>query len=97
MNSIVGGAGISMFQDAFNAAESFGNRNPEDIKKAGEEIEGYFVHALLKEMRRTVPESSLFPKSHADRVFQDMFDEQIAQNIARAGGVGIAKAFERLY
>ncbi|MDD4527251.1 MAG: rod-binding protein [Candidatus Margulisbacteria bacterium] len=59
--------------------------------KASKDLEGFFVHFLLKEMRKTIPKSDLFGKSDAEEMYVDMLDQQIAQNIANGGGFGLAK------
>ncbi len=60
-------------------------------KKAAQDLEGFFVHFLLKEMRKTIPKSDLFGKSQASEMYVDMLDEQIAKNVVLAGGMGLAK------
>lgn len=59
--------------------------------KAAQDLESYFVHFLLKEMRKTIPKSDLFGDSNSEEIYVDMLDQQIAQNIALAGGLGLAK------
>jgi flagellar protein FlgJ len=59
--------------------------------KASQDLESYFVHFLLKEMRKTIPKSDLFGNSNSQEIYVDMLDQQIAQNIAMAGGLGLAK------
>ncbi len=59
--------------------------------QAAQDMESFFIHFLLKEMRKTVPKSDLFGKSQAEEMYIDMFDQQIAQNIAVAGGLGLAE------
>jgi flagellar protein FlgJ len=83
------GVGYNAFQ---NTAD---HKKHADVATACREMESYFLYTLLKTMRGTVPESTLLPKSHAEGIFQDMLDEQIARVAANAGGVGLADALGR--
>lgn len=58
--------------------------------QASQEMESFFIHFLLKEMRKTVPKSGLFGKSQVEEMYTDMLDQQIANNISVAGGFGLA-------
>lgn len=70
-------------------------KNSGDDKKlmeACQEFESIFVHMLLKEMRATIPEDGLVEKSMATKIFEDMYDEEVAKKISQTnGGLGIAK------
>jgi peptidoglycan hydrolase FlgJ len=67
----------------------------DNAKKASKEIEAFFVHFLLKEMRKTIPDSGFIPKSFAQDIFVDMLDQQIAQNVASKQGFGLANHLEK--
>lgn len=61
-------------------------------KKAADELEGYFIHQMLREMRKTVPKDTLMggDKFSSD-TYYDMLDEQIAREIVKSGGFGYSK------
>lgn len=61
-------------------------------EKALKELEGVFLHLLLKEMRKSVPEGGLLGDSPAQKMFQEMLDEVYAQKMADSGQLGIAKS-----
>jgi flagellar protein FlgJ len=64
-----------------------------EIRNAAEMFESFFINMMFREMRRTsahLNENSFLPKSHAEKIFTEMMDEQVAENAARAGGIGIA-------
>ena len=61
------------------------------IQEAAEAFESYFLQIMLREMRRTIPENELIPKSQAERIFTEMLDEEMAKDMARAGGIGLAQ------
>ena len=63
-----------------------------DLKKATQQFEGYFLHQLLTEMRKTVPQDSLL-KDDGDgkQIFQDMMDQTISEKMSSRGDLGMAK------
>ena len=62
------------------------------LQKAAQQFEGYFLHELLKEMRKTVPEDKMLPdKSHGEETFRDMMDQTLTDSMSSRGDVGIAK------
>lgn len=61
----------------------------EEMKKVCHQFESIFVNMLLKQMRSTIPEGGLTEKSNATKTFESMFDEEMANQIADAGGLGI--------
>ena len=62
------------------------------IMEAAEAFESYFLQIMLREMRRTIPESGgLVPRSQGERIFTEMLDEQRAIELARAGGIGLGQ------
>lgn len=62
------------------------------IREAAKAFESYFLQIMLREMRRTIPEDGgLIPKSQAERIFTEMLDEEMAKDMAQAGGIGLAQ------
>jgi len=67
----------------------------ERLHQAASQLEGVFVNMLLSEMRKTVPQQSIFGKSsQTEEVFQGMLDQQRADDMARSGSFGIARVLE---
>lgn len=66
---------------------------PSNDREAAEQVEALFVKLLLKEVRKSMPEDGMF-SSKEMQMFTDMFDEQIAHNIAESGQLGLADAVE---
>ena len=71
---------------------------PMEVSKAADrerlalqQLEQLFVSMLLKEMRRSVPEDGLIPKSSAMKTYEEMLDDVLSQRMAEAGQFGIAK------
>ena len=65
------------------------------LHDAATALEGVFVGMLFKEMHSTVPTDGIFGKqSNADKTWNDMLDEERADQIAKSGSFGIAKMVE---
>ena len=60
------------------------------LKEACQGFEAMFMQMMYREMRKTVPENSLFGNSNAEKIFQDMLDTKMVDNMASAGGFGFA-------
>ncbi|KML24107.1 flagellar rod assembly protein FlgJ [Leclercia adecarboxylata] len=64
--------------------------NPHDgIKAAARQMEGLFVQMMLKSMRDASFKDGLF-NSQQTEMFTSMYDQQISQNIADRGNMGLA-------
>ncbi len=61
------------------------------IEKAAKDFETIFLGYLLKSMRRTVTESSLWGDGRDMKLYQAMLDEQLAAQMAESGGIGLAE------
>ena len=59
------------------------------VDKVAEQFESMFLHMMLKEMRKTVPESEFF-NTPAIKTFEDMQDQQLALELAKENPLGIA-------
>jgi flagellar protein FlgJ len=62
-----------------------------DLQEASEQFESLLLNFMIREMRATVPESGLLPRSMAEEIFTDMLDEKIAGDMAESGGIGISR------
>jgi len=62
------------------------------LKEATEEFESFFIYLILKEMRKTVPETGLISGGRAEQIFRDMLDEEIGKRIAHTPGAGLGIA-----
>ena len=66
---------------------------PKSKEEAAIQFEAMFTRMLLKEMRETMPEDGMFSSKEMS-MFMGMLDEQLAEEIARQGGLGLAKDME---
>jgi len=78
------------FQEILNKAAK-GKEDDEKLMDACQQFESIFVHQMISQMRAAIPEGGLFEKSQGEKIFQDMLDEKYAENISKAGGIGLAK------
>lgn len=62
-----------------------------EIKKGAEAFESYFIQSLLKEMRKGIPKGEEGGVGLREDMYQSMFDEAIAEKIAKSGGLGLAR------
>ena len=77
------------FEDALEAATRAGDSS--QIRHAAIEMESFFINQMFQAMRRTVPEGEgIFERSNAQRIWEEMLDEEMAIDIARNGGLGLA-------
>lgn len=77
---------------AMNEAQEAGEvRDTSQIRRAAVEMESFFINQMFQALRNTVPErEGIFARSNAEKIFQDMLDEETANNLAQSGGIGIA-------
>ena len=67
-------------------------QDPAALKEAAKQFESLFTQMLLKSMRdanRSFGEDSLFGSSQGD-FYQDMFDDQMAMQLSKGKGLGLA-------
>lgn len=76
------------FETLFEEAKSSGDT--EALRKASQELEAVFINMMMKTMRSSIPENDgLFKKSEAEKMFEEMLDEEYANSLSEAGGIGI--------
>ena len=77
------------FKDSLD--EAIKNKEDEKLKEACVHFESYFLNMMFKSMRKTVVSSDgIFAKSNAEKIFQEMFDEETSKKMAGQGGIGLA-------
>lgn len=81
-------------QEAEVNAEKVKNTSKDDymkqIVKVSKDFESIFLGYMLKQMRKTVPPDPLFGDSQAKQIFYEMYDDETAKELAKAGGIGLA-------
>ena len=64
------------------------------LKAATKQLEGMFIQMMLKSMRDATPKEALF-SSEQSEMFTSMLDQQLAQNLAEQGKLGIAQLMRK--
>jgi Rod binding domain-containing protein len=62
----------------------------ERLRETARELEGVFLGQLMKAMRSTVGSGGLFKDNMDSQTYRDLFDQEVARNMAHAGGIGLA-------
>lgn len=81
------------FADELQAAQKNTLDDPAYQKKLKDACKGFesmFIQMMWKEMRKTVPENSLFGESDGEKIFRDMLDTEMSDRMSEAGGLGLA-------
>jgi len=67
--------------------------SPEAKLVAARELAALFFSLMLKELRKTTRlGGDILDGGHAQRVYEDMLDEQLARQIARNGRIGLVRS-----
>ncbi|MEQ9395259.1 flagellar assembly peptidoglycan hydrolase FlgJ [Haliea sp.] len=68
--------------------------DPAAVREAAQQFEALLVQTMLKEMRAATADDGLFGSSQMD-TYYEMFDQQIALEMTRKGGMGLADMLVR--
>jgi len=64
--------------------------DPGRLRAAARELEAYFLHMLIREMRKTIPPNPILNGGKAEEIFQDFLDEELAGELSRSNQLGLA-------
>jgi peptidoglycan hydrolase FlgJ len=67
----------------------------EKIQELSRQFEALLVRQILKDARKSVIKSDLFPQSLSSDIYQDMINSQLADSISHSGTLGLAQHLER--
>ncbi len=59
---------------------------PDKLKKAAQNFEAIFIAQLLQNVRKSMPKSGLFGDGFSGSMYQSMFDNALAKEVAGKGG-----------
>ncbi|MEE4639221.1 MAG: flagellar assembly peptidoglycan hydrolase FlgJ [Wenzhouxiangella sp.] len=82
----------TFFADTGNMAElrlAAQKNDPQATRETAQQFEALFIQLMLKSMRDAGIKSELFNSSQMDR-YMELYDRQIALDMARNGGIGLA-------
>ena len=65
--------------------------DPQKLMEVCKEFESIFINMILKQSRSEIGAEGLTEKSYAREIFEEMQDEQMAENMTKGKGVGLAQ------
>lgn len=78
---------------AHTQAKAAFTKQKERATKATQEFESIFIGMMLKQMRKSMTgENALFGNSSEAKIYQDMMDDTLAQQMSKTGTFGLSKA-----
>lgn len=77
------------FERLLKKAET--TRDTDELKQACQDFEAYFVKTVFKEMRKTLPKTTVKDTSGAKQMYEEMLDDARAKDIAKTDDIGLAK------
>ncbi len=83
----------SIFEDKKRASQT----KEMALQEICQKFESIFVQKMFQEMRKTVPKTGYIQKDFSMNVYQEMFDKQIAQEMANKQHLGLGKALYEEY
>lgn len=67
------------------------------LMEACKSFETMFLDLMYRQMRQTVPKSTLFGHDNTDEILESMRDTALVEKMSEAGGIGLAKTlYEQL-
>lgn len=82
------------FQGLDSLKASARAQTPAAKAEAAKQFEALFIQMMLKSMREATPHNSLFGSSQ-ERLYQGLYDHQIALNLAQGQGIGLRSMIEK--
>ncbi|MEM7259516.1 MAG: flagellar assembly peptidoglycan hydrolase FlgJ [Pseudomonadota bacterium] len=69
-------------------------KNNEDARDVARQFEALLIHTMLKNMRAATPDGGLLSSEHG-KMYMEMFDKQIAEQISHRGSFGLQESLYR--
>ena len=73
------------------------DKSLQEMREAARQFESYFTFMLLKEMRKSIPKDGILSSGLGHDIYQSMYDEAIAEEMSKTGGLGLSKALMDQY
>ncbi len=68
-----------------------GPKSPHELQKAAQDFEAVLLNMVIKAMWKTIPKSELFEQNNATQIYEGIMHTSLSEEMARNGGMGIAK------
>ena len=69
-------------------------KQPGTSKEVLQKFEALFIDQMLQAMRKATVRSELFD-TQGMKMYESMFDKEVSEELAKSGGLGLTKVFER--
>ncbi len=63
-----------------------------ELKKACQGFEAIILQQMLTSMRKSIPKDGLLDSGYSQEMYQSMYDEGLAKEMANGKGIGLADA-----
>jgi len=92
INNTIESAKNRISQDDFEKRlqDAMKNKDEKELKKVCREFEGIILDMMYKQMKATVPKSTLLPSDPGRDIFESMLDEQLMSEASKRGSFGLA-------
>ncbi|MBL0714176.1 MAG: rod-binding protein [Desulfosarcina sp.] len=75
---------------AVNGRKNDPDREQMRLKQACADFEALLIQKLFQTMRASIPKSGLIDSGPAEEIYTGMLDQQVAQDLALQGGLGLS-------
>ncbi|MFO7802309.1 MAG: rod-binding protein [Desulfovermiculus sp.] len=79
-------------QMQLSAVDSGQVGSEKQLRQVCEEFEAFFVQAMFKSMRATIPEGGMIERSNGQKWFEEFMDAEVSKSLADKSDLGIAQA-----
>lgn len=74
-------------------SEAVKNKDHEELKEACDELEGYMLGMMFKQMKKSMLSGdSLIQKGDYEAMFEDTYIDDLCNEMVKAGGIGLSDA-----
>ncbi|NQW12136.1 MAG: rod-binding protein [Alphaproteobacteria bacterium] len=67
----------------------------EGIREAAEKFESQFLSQMLNHMMKDLSAEGMFGGGQAEKIWRDLYVQEVSDVITRRGGIGVTEAIER--
>jgi peptidoglycan hydrolase FlgJ len=71
------------------------NARKAKLEQACQDFESLFIHQMLEQMRKTVPQGGMFSGGKAEALYTSMLDGEVAKSVSHHRGMGLASVLYR--
>ncbi|PIE59690.1 MAG: flagellar biosynthesis protein FlgJ [Desulfobulbus propionicus] len=84
---------VSQLTSQKTQPEGLSAKDKQSLSQSCTDFEALFLQYMVESMRKTIPESELFPKSSGQKMYEGMLDTELAQQMAEKQSLGLSDHF----